>query len=183
VLAASFVAFLLYFAAFLPSNTFFIMTKMIISALGALFVASTSALSPPHYPSKVSSSSSATTSTTTQQNAVAEFATAIQEQSNNMMLYEHASVVVGPFSDILEGHHPAQFDNDGGIMMTERIDDPVLLKHGMGASFVPPSPMKEANEAAAAATAAAMAKGWIVPTAVIFQEKSLGRPVPVYYMD
>ncbi|KAG7340320.1 hypothetical protein IV203_023863 [Nitzschia inconspicua] len=102
----------------------------------------------------------------TQQNAVEEVASAFQ-QSQDMF---HHMGVVGPFSDILQGHHPAQFDQDGGIMMTEHLEDPVL-KPGRG--FVPPTPMKDATKAAA----------MIIPAAVILEEKKHGRPVPVYYMD
>jgi hypothetical protein len=121
-------------------------------------VATVTAFAPhQHPPSKPS---------TTQQNAVEEVASAIQQSSD---MFHHASVV-GPFSDILQGHHPAQFDDDGGIMMTEHLDDPVL-KPGKG--FVPPSPMKDA-------AAAAML---VVPAAAIVEEKTHRRPVPVYYMD
>jgi hypothetical protein len=104
--------------------------------------------------------------TSTQQGAVEEVASAIQQGSD---MLQHASVV-GPFAGILEGHHPAQFDHDGGIMMTEHLDHHEL-KPGKG--FIPPSPMKEV----------AAASGVLVPMIAASEEKKHGRPVPVCYMD
>lgn len=109
------------------------------------------------------SARNAATARKTERNAIEEMASAMQHSGD--LLYHHG--VVGPFSEILQGHHPAQFDDDGGIMMTEHLEDPILMKPGKG--FVPPSPMK----------AAAVA----VPSAAMVQEKSRGRPVPVCYMD
>lgn len=101
----------------------------------------------------------------TQQGAVEEVASAIQQSSD---ILQHASVV-GPFAGILEGHHPAQFDQEG-IMMTEHLE-PHPLKPGSG--FVPPSPMKEV----------AAASGVVVPMVAAAEEKKRGKPVPVCYMD
>jgi hypothetical protein len=90
---------------------------------------------------------------------VEEVASAAMQHGNDMI--QHG--VVGPFSCILEGHHPAQFDGDGGIMMTEHLEEPRLQP---GRGFVPPSPMRAAVTAAAAASVTGRK-----------------RPVPVYYMD
>jgi hypothetical protein len=97
--------------------------------------------------------------------AVEEMASTAMQHGSDMI--HHG--VVGPFSRILEGHHPAQFDSDG-IMMTEHVDH-----HNMK-GFVPPSPMQEAALELA-----------VIPTvaseAAINDIKHRRHPLPVYYMD
>eukprot|EP00539_Tryblionella_compressa_P019019 CAMPEP_0178871804 /NCGR_PEP_ID=MMETSP0747-20121128/7795_1 /TAXON_ID=913974 /ORGANISM="Nitzschia punctata, Strain CCMP561" /LENGTH=115 /DNA_ID=CAMNT_0020538995 /DNA_START=9 /DNA_END=357 /DNA_ORIENTATION=- len=100
--------------------------------------------------------------------AATAFSPPITKEHRRLCLQHGA--VVGPFSGLLEGHHPAQFDTDGGIMMTEHLDEP-NLKPGKG--FIPPSPMKEA-----AANASVLAV-----SAAALHEKKRSRPVPVCYMD
>lgn len=131
-----------------------------VSALVVLLGCTATQAFAPHQHRPQSSPSS------TQKGAMEEVASAIQQSSD--MLY-HASVV-GPFSGILEGHHPAQFDPDGGIMMTEHLEHHEL-KPGKG--FIPPSPMKDAAAGAVA----------LMPSAAVLQEKERGRPLPVCYMD
>eukprot|EP00539_Tryblionella_compressa_P021991 CAMPEP_0178884732 /NCGR_PEP_ID=MMETSP0747-20121128/14934_1 /TAXON_ID=913974 /ORGANISM="Nitzschia punctata, Strain CCMP561" /LENGTH=130 /DNA_ID=CAMNT_0020553273 /DNA_START=9 /DNA_END=401 /DNA_ORIENTATION=+ len=130
------------------------MTKILSTTALIAFFGAATAFSPAHH-QRASSSLP----------AVEELASSAMQQSSEL----HGAVV-GPFSGLLEGHHPAQFDTDGGIMMTEHLDEP-NLKPGKG--FIPPSPMKEA-----AANASVLAV-----SAAALHEKKRSRPVPVCYMD